>query len=147
MDIGAVRQGLADAVKAADITIPGMPKITTYGYFPNSLTPPTFYVGEVEIDFLGAMSRGLDILEVTCRALIGRAEDRSSQSALDKLLSGSGPTSLIAAINGVIGVKQDLHGACDDAMVVRVQGYRQYDHRGAHFVGAEIIVKVVGSGA
>lgn len=146
MDIGLVRQRIAEVVKDTVDAPAGCPDLTCYGYFPNKITAPAFYVGEVDIDFTGAMNRGMDILEVTARVLIGRTEDRSSQRHLDAFLSGSGPASLKAAIEGTPGVPQNLGGACDDLMVMRVQGYRQYEHAGVKFVGAEIIIKVVGSG-
>lgn len=135
MDISTVRQGLA----ANAATIAGL---TCYGYVPDSISEPAFYVGEVDIDFTGAMARGMDTLTVTCRVLVGRADDQASQALLDGYLSGSGASSLKAALEA----DPTLGGACDDLMVMRVQGYRFYEHAGSQYVGAELVIKVVGEG-
>lgn len=135
MDISAVRQGLA--VNADAIT-----GLTCYGYVPDSISEPAFFVAEVDIDFTGAMARGMDTLMITCRVLVSRAEDWASQALLDGYLSGSGVTSLKAAIES----DTTLGGECDDLMVMRTQGYRFYEHSSAQYVGAELVVKVVGGG-
>ena len=136
MDIGAVRAGLAANASAIS-------ELTCYGYAPDSISEPAFHVAEVDIDFTGAFNRGLDELMVTCRVLVGRADDQASQALLDTYLSGVGPKSLKAALEADC----TLGGACDDLMVLRVQGYRFYQYGTAQYVGAELIVKVVGDGS
>jgi hypothetical protein len=65
------------------------------------------------------------------------------------MLSGSGPASLKAAIEAARGApgQYALGGLAHDLHVMRVQGYRWYEHEGAQFVGAELIVKVIGDGS
>lgn len=139
MDISAVRSGLGTAAGA----VVSDPPLTVFGYVPDAFEAPCFFPAEVDVDFTGAFARGLDELMVTCRVLVGTADDRASQKLLDGYLSGAGAASLKAAIEA----DSTLGGACDDLMVLRVQGYRYYEHAGAKYVGAELIVKVVGDGS
>ncbi len=147
MDISAVREAIAVAASAVQLPS-GVRKLTCTGYTPDAVTEPHFFVGEVSIDFDKAMGRGLDELEITCRALCGRGDDRAAQRVLDALLSGSGPASLKRAIEVARGAPGEyaLGGLADDLHVVRVQGYRWYEHAGVQYVGAEIIIRVIGSG-
>lgn len=145
MDISAVRAGIAAA--AADVVI--TPALTATGYVPDSITEPHFFTAEVDIAFDKTHGRGCDELTVTCRVLVGRADDRASQKLLDSLLAGSGTTSLKAAIEAARGAPGQLalDGEADDLHVVRVQGYRWYEHAGTKYVGAELIIHVIGSGS
>lgn len=148
MQIGPVR--LAIAAAAATVVMPaGVPKLTATGYVPDSVTEPHFFTGEVDVTFDGAMARGMDTLEITCRVLVGRADDRSSQEVLDGLLSGSGPASLKAAIESASGAPGEyaLGGLAHDLHVMRVQGYRWYEHAGSTYFGAELVIKVIGDGS
>jgi hypothetical protein len=139
MDIEAVRQGLATAASAVS-------GLNCYGYVPDSISEPAFFPAEVDITFDRAFDRGMDELTITCRVLVGRADDKASQKLLNGYLSGSGSSSLKAALEGTPGVAQTLGGACDDLHVMRVQGYRFYEHAGAEYVGAELVVRVIGEG-
>jgi hypothetical protein len=147
MQISTVRTRLAAAAEA--VVMPtGSPPLTCTGYVPDSVTAPHFFVGEVEITFDKAFRRALDVAEFTCRVLVGRADDKSAQQILDGLLSGSGAASLKAAIEAARGAPGEyaLDGAADDLHVMRVQGYRWYEHAGTQYVGAELVIKVIGSG-
>lgn len=147
MDPSVIRTRIAAA--AAAVTMPtGAPSLTCTGYTPDSVTAPHFFVGEYTQDFDKTYRRGMDALEFTCRVLVSRADDRSSQGILDALLKGSGTSSLKAAIEAARGAPGELalDGAADDLHVMRVQGYRWYEHNGTQYVGAELIIKVIGSG-
>lgn len=147
MQISAIRDAIADA--AREVVLPdGIGKLTCTGYNPDSLAAPAFFVGEVEVNYDKAMGRKLDELLFTCRALIGRADDRTSQKILDGLLSGSGAASLKAAIEAARGAPGEmaLGGLADDLHLQRVQGYRWYEHEGTTYVGAELVIKVIGPG-
>lgn len=142
MDVGPIRDALADAVRVA------VPTLNCFGYCPDSVPEPCFYVGEVEIDFDKTFGRGMDELRVTCRLLVSRADDRAGQAALDTYLAGSGATSIKAALvaaRGAPGVAA-LGGLCDDLHLVRVQGYRMYQVGEVQFYGAEMIVRIIGEG-
>jgi len=135
MNIQAVCEGLA----ARALTIPGL---NATEYVPDSISPPMFFPAEIDVDYDRTYG-GADELTVTCRILIGRADDAVSQAELRDFL-GRGARSLKRAIEGTPGVPQTLDGACDDLHVTRVQGYRYYQHNGTTYVGAELIVRVIG---
>lgn len=147
MQISPIRYAIADAART--VVLPdGIGKLTTTGYVPDSVAAPCFFVAEVEVTYDRAMGRGMDELMFTCRALVGRTDDRTSQKILDGLLSGSGPASLKAAIEAARGAPGEaaLGGLADDMHLERVQGYRWYEHEGTTYVGAELMIKVIGPG-
>lgn len=148
MEISTVREAIATAAQA--VVLPsGTRKLTCTGYTPDSVAEPHFFVGEYGQTYDQTYGRGQDELEFTCRVLVGRADDVSSQKLLDAMLSGSGPASLKRAIEAARGAPGTLAlgGAADDLHVVRVQGYRWYEHAGTHYVGAELIIRVIGEGS
>lgn len=147
MQISAVREALADAARA--VVLPsGSASLTCSGFVPDAVIAPHFFVAEYEQDFDKVMGRGLDELMFTSRVLVGRADDKSAQRILDGMLSGSGPASLKQAIEAARGAPGEyaLGGLAHDLHVTRVQGYRWYEHNGATFVGAELMIKVIGEG-
>jgi hypothetical protein len=143
----AVRNAIADAARAVVLT-EGIGKLTATGYVPDAVIAPHFFCGEYAVDFDKAMGRALDEVELTCRVLVGRADDRSAQDVLDGLLAGSGPASLKAAIEAARGAPGEfaLGGLAHDLHVTRIQGYRWYEHAGTQYVGAELIIKIIGEG-
>jgi len=148
VQISAVRDAIAAA--AAVVVLPaGVGKLRCTGYVPDSVVTPCFFVGEVEVNFDKAMARRLDELIFTCRVLAGRADDRSSQRIIDALLSGAGPASLKAAIEQARGAPGEmaLGGLADDLHLQRVQGYRWFEHAGSTYIGAELVIKVIGDGS
>lgn len=148
MQISPIRTAIADAARL--LVMPtGVPSLTCTGYVPDAIVAPHFFVGEVEVTFDRAYGRKLDVLEFTCRVLVGRADDKSSQEILDALLSGAGPASLKQAIEAARGAPGELAlgGLADDLHLMRVQGYRWYEHAGTQYVGAELVIKVIGDGS
>lgn len=147
MQVSAIRTALADAARA--VVLPeGIGKLTATGYVPDAMTAPHFFVGEYTQSFDRAMGRALDELEFTCRVLVSRADDAAGQRILDAMLSGSGPASLKAAIEAARGAPGEyaLGGLAHDLHVMRVQGYRWFEHNGTDFIGAELVIKVIGEG-
>lgn len=146
--MSAVREAVADAARA--VVLPaGVGQLTATGYLPDAVIAPHFFCGEYSVDFDKAMRRSLDSVELTCRVLVGHADDKSAQRILDALLSGSGPASLKAAIEAARGAPGEyaLGGLAHDLHVMRVQGYRWYEHAGTQYVGAELVIKVIGEGS
>ena len=141
MDLKAVRAAIAEVTKTVT------PAINAFGFAPSSIVAPCFFTGETDIEYDKTYGRGMDEFLVTCYILVGSAFDESSQDLLDGYLKGSGPTSLKAAIEGTPGIAQDLGGECDDLHVVRVQGYRSYNIANKEYAGAELVVRVIGSGS
>ncbi|MFG3323724.1 hypothetical protein ACGF3J_37335 [Streptomyces sp. NPDC048171] len=148
MQISAVRDAIA-AAAAVVVLPPGAGKLKCTGYVPDAILAPCFFVGEVEVNFDKAMGRKLDELLFTCRVLAGRQDDRSSQRIIDALLSGSGPASLKQAIEQARGAPGEmaLGGLADDLHLQRVQGYRWFEHAASTYVGAELVLKVIGDGS
>lgn len=147
MQFSTVRERIAAA--AAAVVMPaGAGSLTCTGYVPDSVMAPHFFCAEMDITYDKAHNRALDVAEITCRALISRADDKSAQVVLDALLSGSGTSSLKAAIEAARGApgQYALGGAAHDLQVMRVQGYRWYEHNGTQYLGAELVIKVIGEG-
>ncbi|WP_393057732.1 hypothetical protein [Streptomyces sp. LN549] len=147
MQMSVVREAIADAARV--VVMPaGTGALTSSGYVPDAVTAPHFFCAEYSTDYDKAMGRALDEVELTCRVLVGRADDKSAQAILDALLDGSGPASLKQAIEAARGAPGDyaLGGLAHDLHVVRMQGYRWYEHQGTQYVGAEFIIKIIGEG-
>ncbi|MGW2511272.1 hypothetical protein ACWC0A_17935 [Streptomyces scopuliridis] len=147
MDMSAVREAIATAART--VVLPaGVAKLTCSGYVPDAVTAPHFFTADYTVDFDKAMRRALDEVELTCQVLVGLADDKSAQRILDALLAGSGPASLKAAIEAARGAPGEyaLGGLAHDLHVMRVQGYRWYEHQGTQYVGAQLAVKIIGEG-
>lgn len=148
MQMSEVRDAIAAA--ASTVVMPaGIGSLVCTGYVPDSITTPAFFCGEYSVTFDRAMRRALDEVELTCRVLVSRSDDKASQRVLDGLLSGSGAASLKAAIEAARGAPGDyaLGGLAHDLHVTRIQGYRWYEHDGIQYVGAELVIKVIGEGS
>ncbi|MCP3817831.1 hypothetical protein NLX86_06675 [Streptomyces sp. A3M-1-3] len=148
MQISAVRDAIATAARAVVLPV-GIPKLTCTGYAPDAVTVPHFYVGDYSVNFDKAMRRSLDEVEFTCAVLVSRSDDLSGQKVLDGLLSGGGTGSLKAAVEAARGAPGQfaLGGAAHDLHVMRVQSYRWYEHAGTQYLGAELVIKVIGEGS
>lgn len=148
MQIADIRAAIASAATA--VVLPaGVRKLTCTGYTPDSVTEPHFFVGEYTQEYDRTFGRGQDEAEFTARILVGRADDRAAQLLLDRMLSGSGTASLKVAIEAARGApgQAALGGLADDLHVTKVQGYRWYEHAGTQYVGAELMIRVIGSGS
>lgn len=148
MEMSAVREAIAAAART--VVLPdGAGALTCSGYVPDAVTAPHFFTADYTVDFDRAMRRSLDEVELTCQVLVGLADDKTAQRTLDVLLAGSGPSSLKQAIEatrrGPSGYA--LGGLADDLHVMRVQGYRWYEHQGTTYVGAQLAIKIIGKGA
>lgn len=147
MQLSDIREAIAAAART--VVLPsGLPRLVCHGYTPDSFTAPCFFAGEYDLDFDKAMGRALDEAELTCRVLVGRSDDVTAQRILDALLSGAGPASLKQAIEAARGAPGEaaLGGLCDDFHIKRIQGYRWYEHQGTQYVGAELIIRIIGDG-
>lgn len=145
MDLALV---LPRLVAAGATATDGFREITALDYVPESIEPPVLFVADVNIDFDKTMNRGLDEVLVTLRFLCSRTDDREGQHQLAAFLSGSGSASLKAALESARGAPgvPALGGACDGFHVQKVAGYRWYVVGAATYVGADITVRIIGSG-
>lgn len=146
MNLKTVKKEIATAVKANVVSPVGTPGLETFGYCPDLVPEPCFYVGEAEIEPHRTFAGSADA-RLTCRLLVGKGEDEAAQGLLDEYLSDTGTASVLVALEKARGAPGQLalNGAADDVMVERITGYRMYEHADKRYFGAEIIVKVIGS--
>ena len=140
MDLYQVKVETAAAVGSA---ISGL---TCVPYAVDAVTPPMFMPVEIEIDPNQTFG-GSDLVVITWRVLVSRADPKSAQKALDGYLARTGATSIRAALVAARGDPGEsaLNGAADDLVVTQVSGYQAYDVGSAKYLGADITVKVIGS--
>lgn len=144
MQISEIRVAIAEAASA--VVLPaGVGELTCSGFTPDAIYEPHFYVGEYDQEY-DRTYNGTDRVEFTCRALVGRGDDISAQKILDALLSRNGTGSLKTAIEAARGApgEKALGGLSHDLRVMRVQAYRWYEHAGTKYVGAELVIEVIG---
>jgi hypothetical protein len=115
MDLAAIRDGLADAIR----TLPG---VTVYKTPPTSVNPPAVVIhsGEPLVEYHTANARGLATVRLNVSVLVSRADDTRAVQALDGYLSsGTGSDrSLIDAIEA----DRTLGGAVDSLAVESASG-------------------------
>jgi hypothetical protein len=86
-----------DGLKTRLQTIKGL---RAYDLIPDTVTPPAAVVGQLDFTFDIDNARGLDQAQVDVLVIVQRFSERSGQNLLDSYLSGSGSTSIKAAIEG-----------------------------------------------
>lgn len=138
MDTYGVRSGLA----AAAATIPDLAQ-RCFVWLPDSVNPPVFYVGPVEIEYGRGLGVPQDIVTYICRLLVSQVDDRTAQQTLDAYLARTGSRSVKTAIER----DRSLGGVCVDAFVAKIDGYGSYEHpTGVKYLGAQWHVRVSGRG-
>lgn len=146
MDISAVRQKIADVLKAG---VTSTPKLTALPYVPDSVPAPCAYTDDIEVNFDYTYGRGTDEATFTLRVLCSRADDKDGQKLLDGYLRGAGPASIKAVLEAQrqTGTGGKYAGdVCDDLYVSGVNAYRWFTVGEAKYVGAEFKITVIGSG-
>lgn len=133
-DIVAIRKALAKAASS----VSGLSASDTVL---DAVNPPTFVVGEVEMEYDQAFQRGLDQLDVKCRLYASRADASSGQSTLDAFM-GSGPKSVKSALEA----DRTLGGVAETLRVTKVSGYGVYEAAGVLYLGAEFHTTVWAKG-
>lgn len=139
MNLVTLVSGITAAVKAEIPTmhIPSGPLIMP--------TPPSFVVFDFDVTPHRTM-RFFSEVDLTARVVISRAD--ADQSAADaEAYMGDGQGSIFYALEKphILSTgAQTFGGACDDAIVTRVRGYRQYVYGTTPFVGFEILIHAVG---
>ncbi len=141
MNLGTIRQRLAEACT----TIEGL---NCHGFAPDAITVPCLIAVEADITFDKYAFNGKgDEVMATLRILVSKADDKAGQAELDAYL-GRGSRSIKLAIEAQRGEPGEpaLSGACDDLRVMKIQGYRLYEHNGIDYYGAEFVVMCIGEG-
>lgn len=143
MDLALIRTELARALA------PVRPVLNAYAYIPDAVSPPCAFFVPQRLAMDRAMGRGLDELTVTMRLLVSRADDLPSQRRLDDYLAGSGTGSIKAAFESARGGPGEsaLNGTCDDFLATAWDSYGLHEHAGVMFLGAELSIRIIGSGS
>jgi len=103
-----------DGLKTRLQTISGL---RCFDLIPDQVTPPTAIVGQLDFTFDINNARGLDQANVDVIVIVQRFSERAGQNKLDAYLSGSGATSIKAAIEG----DKTLGGACQTLRVTSAE--------------------------
>jgi hypothetical protein len=104
-------------------------------------TPPAAFITWPDtLDFDGTYGRGMDSLTLDVVVIVGRADARSTRTALAAYCAGSGASSIKAALESHTYTEAD---------VVTVPGvqFDPYDIAAVTYVAATFSVNIVGRGA
>lgn len=146
MNATAVRRAIAAAIAAGVADDVGL---TVTWYVPQSVVAPHAYVLPGRTDFDQAMQHGVERMTFTVQVLVSLGDAETANEALDGFIAGTGATSIKAAIEAARGEDGEpaLDGACGDVHVRSADGYTQYEFGTETYLGAQLAVLVIGSGA
>lgn len=130
-DIAAIRAGIATNLG----TISGL---RTSSFVPDVLNPPVAVVRPDNIAFDAAFARGLDTLEFVVMTIVGRVDERTSQSRLDAYCNSTGASSVKRAIES----DRTLGGAVSDLRVTEMRNYTSVSIGDVIYLAAEFVVQV-----
>jgi hypothetical protein len=143
MNVDALFAGAGAAVQAE---IPAM-QVTDNPLVPPQ--PPAFTLFDFTITPHKTMRFASEI-DLTFRVMIAHASPESGAQQVRNLAS-DGPGSVFYALEKPhilnAAAAQTFGGACDDAVVTTMRGYRLYDYGNAKFIGFEIVVHAIGERA
>ena len=136
MDNAAVFAGIKNNVRT-------IPELIAYDFMPHNVGDvPCLFPSAVDVQFDQAMRRGQDRLDITLTLLLSKVDDLSSSALMNKFMSGSGEYSLKTAIMS----DRQLGGACSDLSVTGIRGNRFIEHAGVLYLGAQVVMFVIGRG-
>lgn len=72
--------------------------LRVYDHVPDSVNVPAAVVGQLDLTFDASFNRGFDNATCTIILIVGRMSEQAGQTKLDGYLSGTGSTSVKAAI-------------------------------------------------
>lgn len=139
MDLNAVANALTACAEGVGLN--------ALDYVPDTLPNTAFYVGEMDLDpnaTFGSRSgtrRGTDRVTITCRILVARSTDKDALRKSRTYCAGSGPRSLLQAIQA----DATLDGTCHSSKVDRISLNRMFDVAGVKYYGVEIDVFAIGA--
>lgn len=125
-----------DGLKTRLLTISGL---RAYDLIPDTVTPPAAVVGQLDFTFDIDNARGLDQAQVDVLVIVQRFSERSGQDLLDSYLSGSGATSIKAAIEG----DRTLGGAVNTLRVTGAEA-GTYESQGVEFLSYRYRITIWG---
>jgi hypothetical protein len=110
MQPSKVREGLKKNLETID-------GLRVYDLVPDVLVPPCAIIGQLDLTFDLNNARGLDSANIDVMVIVQRFSERAGQDKLDKFLSGSGNSSIKAAIESDL----TLNGSVDTLRVTSAQ--------------------------
>ena len=125
-----------DGLKTRLLTISGL---RAYDLIPDTVTPPAAVVGQLDFTFDIDNARGLDQAQVDVLVIVQRFSERSGQDLLDLYLSGSGNSSIKAAIEG----DRTLGGAVNTLRVTGAEA-GTYESQGVEFLSYRYRITIWG---
>ena len=117
-----VRDGLKTQLQAIE-------GLRVYDLIPDLVTPPCAIVGQLDFTFDINNARGLDQAQCDVFVIVQRFSERAGQDKLDAYLSGSGTSSIKAAIES----DRTLGGTVDTLRVTGAEA-GTYDSQGVLFL-------------
>lgn len=135
MDLNAVLDDVGARLKA----VPGL-EGRVYDYEPDSVSPPAAIVllpDRMRFDL--TYGRGADSIELPVLLIESRVDDRSRRSRIASWCSGSGSSSIKAALE-----REPF--AVFDSLQVKEITFDPYEIGGVVYVGALFLLDIVGSG-
>ena len=113
--------------------------LRTSATIPDQVTPPMAVVMPQQITYDTAFARaGGDEYEFTVTVIVGRVDERTAQNRLDAYCSGSGASSIKAAIES----DKTLGGKAFDCRVTSLRNYNQIIVGDTTYLSAEFVVQV-----
>ena len=125
-----------DGLKTRLETITGL---RAYDLIPDTVTPPAAVVGQLDFTFDIDNARGLDQAQVDVLVIVQRFSERSGQNLLDQYLSGSGASSIKAAIEG----DRTLGGVVNTLRVTGAEA-GTYESQGVEFLSYRYRITIWG---
>ncbi len=129
--IRAMRQAIADNLSTVD-------GLRTAAIIPEDPKPPVAVVIFDRIEYDSSFGRALDMYLFKVVLVLGRVNTRGTEEALDGYLSGSGSTSLKAAIES----DRSLGGEIQDLRVTSGENVRELVVADITYVAADFLITV-----
>lgn len=133
-DLAAIRQAIADSLVTADPET----TIKAHARYPDQFHAPAAIVDVDDVDFKGAMQRGLEKWNILVRYLVSTTNIRGAETKRDEVFGG------VKDIKDRI----EAHVPLRDGTVahdVYVSGARRFDaweYAGSSYLGVEFVVEV-----
>ena len=131
-DLSTLRTALAN-------NLAGITGLRTSSIIPDQVTPPIAVVMPDGITYDQALARGGgDLYQFVVMLIVGRVDERSAQNRLDAYCSGTGASSVKAAIES----DKTLGGEAFDCRVTNLRNYNQVTVGDTNYLSGEFVVQV-----
>lgn len=131
-DLSTLRTKIANNLGSID-------GLRTSSIIPDQVTPPIAVVMPNSITYDQSFARaGGDLYEFVVMLIVGRVDERSAQNRLDAYCSGTGASSVKAAIES----DKTLGGEAFDCRVTNLRNYNQVTVGDTNYLSGEFVVQV-----